>query len=137
DHSPPPNVGLALAAIPGGLLLLSLPSSHPNLGPTGAVTGPTNFGTWRWDGTDWSELVLPDAPPYVIDVAFHVNPGLVVVPGSQRLLYFSWAVYSGSCPPPPRCSVPDPTGTVYGHTWTFADGTWTRQTPPTAPASTE
>jgi hypothetical protein len=138
-HEPPWSTGLAMSYDPRShsVLLVTLPSSHPNLDltPDGVGSrGTTAFGTWRWDGSDWRELPTPSAPAFAAGAVFHTNPRLATLPNGAGLLFYSWSVYMGSCPPPGRCgSGPDPNGTRNSQTWTWDGSGWTEQHPSRAP----
>ncbi len=152
-HEPPWSSGLAMSYDPRShsVLLLTLPSSHPNLGLTPDSVnsrGTTPFGTWRWDGSDWHELPTPSAPLFATAaIAFHGHPRLAALPHGAGLLFYSWSVYTGSCPPGialnqhPRsgpCSDDsDPNGTHNSQTWTWDGTRWTEQHPSRAPVAAQ
>jgi hypothetical protein len=148
-HPPPWSDGLAMAFDPRSrsILLLTLPSIHPNLdlSPTGiGVRGVTRFGTWQWNGTDWNELDTGIAPEFVTaSIAVHGNARLTPLPDGAGLLFYSWAVYDGSCPPdfPPSHATcgggPDPNGTRDSQTWTWDGTRWTQQHPTRAPVAVQ
>ena len=74
-HEPPWSSGLAMSYDPRSksVLLLTLPSSHPNLDLTPdsvSSRGDTPFGTWQWNGSDWRELPTPSAPLFAKGAAF-------------------------------------------------------------------
>jgi hypothetical protein len=137
-HVPPWSTGLAMSydARSKSVLLLTLPSSHPKLDltPDGVGTrGDTAFGTWRWAGSDWRELATPSAPLFAHGAVFHTRPRLAPLPGGAGLLFYSWSIYTGSCPPPGQCVTPDPNGTRDSQTWTWDGTRWTVQHPTRAP----
>jgi hypothetical protein len=140
-HEPPWGPGLAMSYDPASksIILLTLPSSHPKLDvvPDGVGSrGVTRFGTWRWDGTDWQELSTPTAPVFANGAVFHTNPRLTPLPGGRGLLFYSWATYTGTCPPPGNCAGPsDPTGTRKSQTWTWDGRQWAEQHPAVAPTA--
>jgi hypothetical protein len=148
QHVPPWNSGTAMGFDPKSqsVLLLTLPLHHPNVDVTPesvALHGAAPFGTWSWDGSDWRELATPSAPLFATTaVAFHTNPRLTPLPNGAGLLFYSWAVFTGSCPVGTNgrsaCEPkPDPNGTIYSQTWTW-DGTgWTQQHPTRAPGRTQ
>jgi hypothetical protein len=115
------------------VLLMALPSSHPNL-TTKGESGNTDFGTWQWTGSDWRELPTREAPVYVVlaDRAYSA-PRLAPLPHDAGLLFYSWAGSTASCPMGPCGGGPDPTGTRYAQTWTWDGSKWTRQHPRRAP----
>ncbi len=139
-HEPPWSNGLAMSYDPRSqsVLLLTLPSNHPNLDLTPdsvGSRGDTPFGTWQWNGSDWRELPTPSAPLFAKGAVFHGDPRLTPLPHGAGLLLYSWSVYRGSCPAGgQQCGgPPDPTGTLDAQTWTW-DGThWTKQQPSRAP----
>jgi hypothetical protein len=145
-HRPPWSSGTAMSYDPTSrsILLLTLPSKHPNLDLAPdrfELRGPTPFGTWRWAGSDWHELPTPTAPLYATAAAaFHTNPRLTPLPNRAGLLFYSWAVFTGSCPASRGggsfcASKPDPNGTVYSQTWTWDGTRWTEQHPTRAPGA--
>lgn len=143
-HEPPWSSGLAMSYDPRShsVLLLTLPSSHPNLVLTPDSVnsrGTTPFGTWRWDGSDWHELPTPSAPLFATAaIAFHGHPRLAALPQGAGLLFYSWAVYTGSCPPPAQCGGGrDPNGTHNSQTWTWDGTRWTEQHPSRAPVAAQ
>jgi hypothetical protein len=138
-HEPPWSSGLAMSYDPRSksVLLLTLPSSHPNLDLTPDsvnARGDTAFGTWQWSGSDWRELPTPSAPLFLKGAALHISPRLTPLPDGAGLLFYSWSTYRGSCPSGINCEgPPDPTNTAHSQTWTW-DGThWTQQHPIAAP----
>jgi hypothetical protein len=143
QHVPPWSSGLAMSydVRSHSMLLLTLPSSHPNLDltPDGVGSrGDTQFGTWSWNGSDWRELVTPNAPLFAKGAVFHGNPRLTPLAHGRGLLFYSWAVYTGTCPPPGRCGgQADPTGTLDAQTWTWDGIRWTEQHPARAPVAGE
>jgi len=142
-HMPP-----LLAQVAGGLtmsydprshsvLLMALPSSHPNLTAQGE-NGNTNFGTWQWTGSDWRELNPPEAPVYVVLAGRAYDaPRLAPLPHGAGLLFYSWAPYTASCAQAPCGGGPDPTGTRYAQTWTWDGSRWTQQHPRRAPVESQ
>lgn len=141
-HQPPWSSGLAMSYDPRSqsVLLLTLPSIHPtiDLTPDGVnLRGAAAFGTWRWDGSDWRELQTPSAPLFATaGVAFHGNPRLTALPHGAGLLFYSWSVYTGSCPGGGQCGTgPDPNGTRNSQTWTWDGTRWTEQHPSRAPVA--
>jgi hypothetical protein len=138
-HVPPWSNGLAMSYDPRSesVLLLTLPSSHPNLvlTPDGVSTrGDTPFGTWAWNGADWREIPTPSAPLFASGAVLHGNPRLTPLPHGDGLLFYSWSVYRGTCPAGVNCEGPaDPTGTLHSQTWTWDGSRWTEQHPTRAP----
>ena len=123
------------------VLLLTLPSSHPNLDLTPDSVnsrGTTPFGTWRWDGSDWHELPTPSAPLFAAGAVFHGHPRLAALPHGAGLLFYSWSVFTGTCPPAAQCGgAPDPNGTRNSQTWTWDGTRWTEQHPSRAPVAAQ
>jgi Protein of unknown function (DUF4232) len=142
-HVPPWSSGLAMSydARSKSVLLLTLPSSHPNLDltPDGVGSrGDTPFGTWQWNGSDWRELATPSAPLFAIGAVFHGNPRLTPLAHGAGLLFYSWSIYTGTCPPPGQCGgPPDPTNTLDSQTWTWDGTSWTQQHPTHAPGEAQ
>ena len=69
-HVPPWSNGMAMSFDPKSqsVLMLTLPSAHPGITVTAEgfeAKGPAPFGTWRWTGSDWTELATPNAPLFV------------------------------------------------------------------------
>lgn len=141
EHQPPWSNGLAMSYDPRShsVLLLTLPSKHPNVALSeGSVSlrGVAPFGTWQWSGSDWRELPTPTAPLYATKAAaFDTSPRLTPLPNGAGLLFYSWAVYDGSCPPgDARCGPGrDHTGTRNSQTFTWDGTRWTEQHPHRAP----
>ena len=138
-HAPPggfePATGFAMSYDPRSrsMLLMALPSSHPNLSAQGE-TGDTDFGTWQWTGSDWRELNTRTAPVFVILASLaYDEPRLTTLPHGAGLLFYSWAGFTGTCPSGPCGPGPDPTGTRDAQTWTWDGTRWTRQHPRRAP----
>jgi hypothetical protein len=139
-HEPPWSSGLAMSYDPRSrsIVLLTLPSSHPNLDltPDGVGSrGDTPFGTWQWNGSDWRELLTPSAPLFAKGAVLHGNPRLTPLPHGAGLLFYSWSVYMGTCPSDAQCGgPPDPTGTLDSQTFTWDGTRWTEQHPTRAPS---
>ena len=149
-HRPPWSNGTAMSYDPASrsMILLTLPASHPNLDvtPNGVGSrGNTPFGTWRWTGRDWTELATPTAPLFAIGAVFHGDPRLAPLPDGKGLLFYSWAVFTGSCPAivvnghtRSACdNGPDPSGTRDSQTYTWDGSHWTKQQPARAPGSAD
>ena len=149
-HRPPWSNGTAMSYDPASrsMILLTLPASHPNLDvtPNGVGSrGNTPFGTWRWTGRGWTELATPTAPLFAIGAVFHGDPRLAPLPDGKGLLFYSWAVFTGSCPAivvnghaRSACdNGPDPAGTRDSQTYTWDGSRWTKQLPARAPGSAD
>jgi hypothetical protein len=119
------------------MILLTLPSSHPNLQltPDGVSSGGvTPFGTWQWDGSDWHELSTPTAPHFAIGALFHVNPRLVPLAGDRGLLLYSSTTYTGTCQPAPvGCARLFGTARDRVETWTWNGARWAPHQPVHSP----
>jgi hypothetical protein len=122
-----------------------------NRGPNGAA-----LTTWTFDGANWSQLVTKAAPEQAdgIGMAYDRRAGVVVAFGGTAVLgpgggrATTW-LFDGSdwrqahppiSPPPGQAVMAYDEGRGYlllfsadGTTWTWAESTWTRQTPQSSP----
>lgn len=83
----------------------------------GAQSGSTFAGgdeTWEYDGTTWTQIVTPTAPPGLETPAMTYDKGRGVV-----VMFGGW---NGSSP-----------GTLYNTTWEYDGSDWTLRTLPTSP----